>query len=352
MMTPLTLVIDREFPGVGRLKKATGTTIPAVKRKMSRMLTELYESGRLNLLRDIRDGRLTIMVVFDAWQRHALDELPSGKTAEPLATAMQAWIDKLEAGVDYSAQHITSFGTSLKYLTDAKLTGIEAPAVADLPALLEALRDALGKKHPRSFNLTRAAASAFVRATLKKKHPLWLAIQSVEPRKVPKRAPRPDLTVEWMRNTFTKPETDALDACAWAMALSGMGPKEYWGRWETLGDRIRIHGTKREARHREVPLVQPIAVPKLTRDAFRQRLEHRTDKRVTPYDFRRTYARWMEAAGIVRSRRVAYMGHAAGDVTALYERSEIDAYLAADAKKMQTWLGIEPSAPQPLRKVE
>ncbi len=127
-----------------------------------------------------------------------------------------------------------------------------------------------------------------------------------------------------------------------------MGPKEFWGKWEALGDRIRIHGTKRDARDRVVPLIQPIAVPRITREAFRQRLEHRTSKRVSPYDFRRTFARWMESAGITRARRIAYMGHQGGDVTSLYERSEITAYLEQDAKALREWLGIEPTAPQPL----
>jgi hypothetical protein len=34
------------------------------------------------------------------------------------------------------------------------------------------------------------------------------------------------------------------------------------------------------------------------------------------------------------------MGHAAGDVTSLYERHEIDAHLIADAAKMRAWIGL------------
>jgi integrase len=345
-MTPATLVIDREFAGVGRIKRATGTTNPIVKRKISKMLTDLRSEGRLDLLRDVRDGNTTLLELYDAYRRNALHEIATGPTAKPLAETMRKWIDKQDAGTDYSQDHITSLGQSLKKLTDEKLTGLASPRVADLPDILETLRDSLGKTQPRSFNLARSAASAFIRATLKRKHPLYAAIQSVEPRKVPKPEPRPDLTVEWMRGMFPDPQHDPQDACAWAMALSGMGPKEYWGRWAVEHDRIRIYGTKREARVRDVPLIQPLASPPLTREAFRQRLEHRTKKRVTPYDFRRTFARWMERAGVMRSRRKYYMGHAAGDVTALYEQSEIDGYLVSDAQLMRRYLAIpEPSAP-------
>jgi integrase len=348
-VSPETLVIDRYLPGIGRFKKATGTTRPKVREKMNEMLDELYETGELQILRDIRDGHLLLMVVFDHWKRGRLADLPSGKTAAKVADAMAAWVAKIHG--EYSPEHERSIGTTIMYLTKANpdLT------VAEIPERLETLRDSLGRLHPRSFNITRAVCLAFVRSTLKKSHPLWLAISAVEPRKVPKAAARPDLTPDWFRHTFPNPATDAQDACAWAMALSGMGPKEYWGKWEILADRIRIYGTKRESRLRDVPLVGPFAfygpigAARLTRDAFRQRLERRTNKRVSPYDFRRTFARWMESAGVTRARRVAYMGHAAGDVTSLYERSEIDAYLVADARKLQAWLGMEPLLPQGLK---
>jgi integrase len=351
-MTPITLIIDRTFRGVGRVKKATGTTNPKVVRKLSEMLTELHEDGRLDILRAIRDGKLTLMEVYDAKRRRKLDELVTDATARPLSEAMQAWIDKLEAGVDYSEEHIVSLGQSLKKLTDEKLTKMKAPKVADLPAILETLRDTLGKASPRSFNLARHNASSYVRANFKRSNPLWSAIGAVEPRKVRKPKPRPDLTVEWMRGMFPSPQTDPQDACAWAMALSGMGPKEYWGTWNTMADRVRVYGTKREARVRDVPLVQPIAVPQLSREAFRQRLEHRTKKRVSPYDFRRTFARWMERAGIVRARRRAYMGHSSGDVTDLYEAHEMNAYLKEDAARMRAYIGLPPDNTPPVRLVE
>lgn len=346
-MTPVTLIVDREFPGVGRIKKASGTTLPAVRRKMNRMLTELYETGRLDLLRDIRDNHLTLMEALDAWQRHALGTVATGPTAQKLAVAMQRWIDKQEPGVDYSAKHIQSLGTSLDYLK-----GVNKDAVVnDIPALLETLRDTLGKAHARSFNLARSNASAFVRSTLKRSHPLWLAIQAVEPRTVPKADPRPDITVEWMRGMFPD-RSDRVADVAWSMATTGMGPSELYGEWETMADRVRIYGTKREARARDVPLIVPPAVPRISKDNFRKKINKLTNGRVEPYDFRRSFSRWMERAGIVRARRKMYMGHAAGDVTGLYERSEIDAYLVADARLLQTYLGFEPTQPHPLKQVK
>ena len=50
------------------------------------------------------------------------------------------------------------------------------------------------------------------------------------------------------------PETDGVDAIAWGMALRGVGAGEYCGPWDVMADRVRVSGTKREAR---VPVSGP-----------------------------------------------------------------------------------------------
>src|SRR5690349_5271716 len=49
------------------------------------------------------------------------------------------------------------------------------------------------------------------------------------------------------------------------------------------------------------------------------------------HDLRRSFAVWLEDAGVPRSRRKLYLGHAAGDVTALCETRELLDGLAEDA---------------------
>jgi hypothetical protein len=130
------------------------------------------------------------------------------------------------------------------------------------------------------------------------------------------------------------------------MLMTGMGPHELlrcmWGEEE---GGIRIHGTKRAARNRLVPLVTSLSVE--------LRSDQMLSKAIRPYgltmyDGRRVYAQVMELAGIPRSRRMAYMGHAAGDVTALYERQEVRAYLEADAAKLRNVLAPIFQEPQVL----
>lgn len=330
-MTP-TLIIDRTFKGVGRIKIRTGTKLPAVRRKFSRMLTTLADEGRIDMLRALRDGRIHIMQLHDAYQRKTLDQLPSAETARPLAPAMRDWIESFGA-----TKHAVSLETSLSYLEGAKASAL----VSDLPQLLMTLRVTLGRSHPRSFNMLRSAASGFIRQTLTRSHPLYaqvLAVELVAVRKTKRHRP---LTVAEMRAWFPNPQTDDLDAIAWGMATTGMGAGEYYGRWSVLLDRVHVEGTKTEHRERDVPLLLPPAVPRMHRRTFEDKLRQRTSRAMTPYDLRRTYANWMEAAGILRTRRKLYMGHSAGDITGGYELHEVSAFLAEDGRSLRQFIGLE-----------
>jgi integrase len=339
-MTPTTLIIDRTFAGVGRIKRASGTTNPAVRRKINRMLDTFEDEGRLDLLRALRDGDLTFMQVHDAYQRKALDQLPTADTIRPLGETMRAWIAEYEC----SDKHRISLGTSCGYFESS------APkaSVADIARVLERLRDSLGKAHPRSFNLARAAALAFVRHTLKKSHPLWLAVAAVEPRKYKPAVKRRPITPDVMRNLFPAPESDPVDAIAWGVAVTGMGAHEYWGTWSVGVDRIHIVGTKRDGRVRDVPRVMVPASPSMHRRTWEDKVRERTTI-ITPYDLRRTFANWMESAGIPRTRRRLYRGHGPQDIGDLYEQHEVETYLVEDAAKLRAWLGLDATTLPALR---
>jgi hypothetical protein len=346
-MVPTTLVIDRRYRGVGRIHRASGTKIPAVKRKIERMMEDLHSQGRLDILRLIRDGKLSFLEVHDAYQRRAVDQLPTGETMAVVQAAFGSWIDSLRTPADYSAHHIATMRTTLRYLNELNPNA----TLAALPSLLDELRNSKGKKYPRSFNLARAHVMAFVRATLKKNHPLWLACSAVEVRKVAKTTKRRPLTPEAMRNWFPSPDTDPLDAIAWGMATTGMHQKEYWGRWETKADRIAVYGTKREGRQRSIPLVRVPTVPRWkTPGTFEKKLRLRT-RAFTAYDLRRTFANWMESSGVPRTRRRIYMGHGAQDILDLYEEHEVAAFLAEDAEKLRAFIGLPSSEGQQLRVV-
>lgn len=334
-MTPETLKIDRTFKVVGRIKKHTGTTVPAVRTQISKMLTHLEQNTRFDILRAIKFGQLSMLQVYDAYQRKDLDSLPTAATLKPLAATMRDWIDALEEQEDCSPHHATSLRTSLGYLEEA------APKAAlhELPHLVEQLRDSLGREHPTSFNRLRSAALAFVRDTRRRSDPMWIQIAAIKVRKVVRPPPHALLTPERMRQLFPAPETDVVDAIAWSMVTTGMHQSEYWGRWETKSDRVHVEGTKRKARVRDIPLVRVPTVPAMHQRTWENKIRNRT-KELTPRSFRQAYIQWLEEAGVPRTRRKMYIGHSAGDTTDLYERKEIAEFLKVDAAKLRTFLEL------------
>lgn len=328
----MTHYLDRRFRRVGRIKRAAGSDDRSTIKNLDGMLTVLYAQGRLDILTGIKEGTYTPLQVWDAFRLGELERLPTAKTIVPLGASMKQWIDAKRC----SEYHRLSLRQSLRYIERASKNA----TVQDLPGIVQKLSTSLP---PRSFNLLRSAAQAFLRSTLKRSHPLYIAVTDIEAHKVVTARSAHPLTLEQMKQLSQKLGLRHRNS-AWAMALTGMGPGEYWGKWNIEADRIHVHGTKRAGRDRFVPLVKRIATPYATKKAFAEALKHVEGMIVTPYDFRRTYANWMEAAGIPRTRRRLYMGHGKRDVTDLYERHEVAAFLVEDAEKLRAFVGAtEPS---------
>src|SRR5919199_3881821 len=110
-----TYILDRRFRGVGRIKRASGTTHLPTFRRLNEMLSGLFARGRIDLLRAIRDHTLTPLQVWDAYRVGELERLPRPEAMRPLAETMEAWIEGLQVPDDVSAKHKVSLGTSLKY---------------------------------------------------------------------------------------------------------------------------------------------------------------------------------------------------------------------------------------------
>jgi hypothetical protein len=84
---------DREFPGIGRIARATGTTTKADYRRCMAILDELYDAGRWDVLEAIRDGRASIREVCAAYRARRLDRLWGDVLlGRDLADAVQSWL--------------------------------------------------------------------------------------------------------------------------------------------------------------------------------------------------------------------------------------------------------------------
>jgi integrase len=307
-------VLDRQFKGVGRIKRASGTDSKELFALLDAMLTTLYKAGRLDVLRAIHAGQLHTLEVWSRYRLGELDRLPSVDTMKPLRSEMERWVDEADTG-QWNRQ-------SRRYGVRAVLRLAKKSAtIQDLPDLLRAYSRVAGGA--TMFNRARAAVQAFLRDTLGKSQ-------------------SPEQLV-----ALTQRLTPAYASIAWAMALTGMGPAELWGEWTQHQNHIYVRGMKRAGRKREIPLVHPIARPTRQYRAFRDALVEASDGEVQPYDLRRTYARWMDSSGISRIRRKIYLGHSVGDVTDLYERHEIEQFWIEDAERVRAYLASKGVKPPP-----
>lgn len=353
-----TFIIDLRFRRVGRIRRASGTLDKKMFGKMRAMLQTLFDRGRLDLLRSLQSGVISPMELWDAYRANRLESLPSAETIKGLSKSVTKWLNELEGSGEKgsSADSIANHQQGLRYLLKNSKHP-ERVTVHRLPLLLAKARKTM-KDTARSFNQTRSTAMAFLKATLGADHPLYAAVSAVQQLETKPKVKKNPQTPEQIV-ALTKGMAEPWRTVAWQMFLSGMGPKEYMtDGWEIGPDRVFIHGVKRDARNRTVPLIgkQHMARGVVTpTDVLTERVEKLLnralknagkpkdykevyDSGVRSYDMRRSYSNMLEAAGIPRTRRKLYMGHGVKDVTDLYERHEVSAFLAEDAKKLEEYM--------------
>jgi integrase len=340
-----TFAFDKQIRGVGRFRVASGTNDPKVFKKLSGMLDALLDQGRLDLVGAMKDRQLSMMQVYNAFRLGDLDRLPSVDQLIPLVGALETFAKTYECG----ERHRESLWTFHSYVKK------HAPAdakVPDLPITLRYLRAVLVDK-PRQFNQLRSAAQSFMRSRYGKGSKLWLAVAQVEPLKVvPKVIKHPATVAEMldlcqklpttMRRQNAEVQVDMAGMC-WTLATSGMRTVvEYFdGEWAKKSGFLEIGTGKKDKAVRRVPLIREPVEAQCDVQALRDAMEKATDGQMTPYDLRRTYANWLEAAEIPRTRRLLYLGHGNIDITGRYEWHDVKAFLAEDAEKVTAWLDAE-----------
>lgn len=333
-----TFILDR-VTRVGRIAVASGTRHAPTFRRLNEMLTTLNETGRSDILRQIRDG-LSPLTVYESFRANELHKLPTSDEMKPLKGEMEAWLEEVECGVRQKAAHKTM------------VTHLGSGTVVDLPTRLIEYR-ALCKKArtPAQFNRVKMSTLSFVRDTLKRSHRIYGEVQDVPPMRE-KKSPERHILSWGQVEEKAEMMTDMRDRLAvYGMWLTGMGPTEwYLNGWEERHDRVVVFGEKRKGRARSVPAVRteyfsrakPMADCKPLREMrrFGERLYATCG--IHTYDLRRSYANFLEAAGITRTRRKLYMGHRSGDVTDIYEQHEVDEFLAPDAEHLEAFLARSP----------
>jgi integrase len=328
--------IDRTFPApIGQIRLACGTHDPEAFADINAMLTALAKSvpPRYDVLEAIRDRRIAPMHALSFYVLNRLNDVPTIDVLPLLQGEYDTWHTKLKASPEYKAQIASTFKALLALNAKAQ--------VGDLAKLLRQRREQCeAAETPVGFNRSKSHVQAFVRDTLGDDHKLYGEVTKVPVLPVEDTPERRGKAFEELA-ALLAPLPEPHASYAWSMACTGMGPKEYWGRWSRQPGLVDIRGTKRKARVRKVPLWAPglPIVPVLSRSAFEGMWERRIGEGLGIYDLRRSFAVLMEDAGVTRSRRRIYMGHAAGDVSDLYETRELDAWREQDGAAMLALAG-------------
>jgi integrase len=331
------LWVDRVFRGVGRIRRASGTSDRDVHQAIDTMLTQLYQQGRFDLLESLRDKKLSLMEVYAEWRVKGVERLPSAGTLGPVIPRWEGWVATL--GTEHR-RVASAWGKKVlvQHLPDGA-------AIRALPEVVRAIQVSYAAQ-PRSANLMRSYVMAFLRDTVGRGSPLYNEVYSLRPVKQPRKAPRNKMALADVRQV-----ADALGPrlapTVWTLALTGMRPKELWVTpWRVMPDRVRIEGSKSAGSFRDVPLLGVSTRPPVAYVTFRKAFKAKfSEWRV--YDLRHAYAGLLEEAGVPRARRLIYMGRGPKDVQDIYEFREISEYLNADAERIMAHLdqlgGIRPT---------
>jgi hypothetical protein len=70
-------------------------------RRIDEMRTTLYAMGRLDLLRDLRNGTLSPLTIYDSYRVGALERLPRGDLMAPLHATLDRFLETFVCSMKY-----------------------------------------------------------------------------------------------------------------------------------------------------------------------------------------------------------------------------------------------------------
>jgi integrase len=193
--------LDRMFPGIGRLAIATGATTKAGYRNVSACLDRLLERGRLDVLRALKEQRVTVPELLDADRTDRLDTLLASLTPAPENAELWPAIAEWLGPEKQRGATVKRYGVSMKKL---ERFGVLAPD-ATVVALREVDWKELTKRWTgpgcsgSDWNQMRRAVSRFLTVQLDDVyHPLRRAVMKAIPkRRENERVPDLDVPTFW-----------------------------------------------------------------------------------------------------------------------------------------------------------
>jgi len=325
-----TFKLDRLFQGVGRINLASGATTSAEFHKRDALLTRLYDQGRLDLLKAIKAGTLTVTEVYAADRQGQLDTLTGDRAllSANLWDAVKNWTPTSAPAKQTRRRYATSFGT----LERSGVLKADA-TVGDLAGVDWRALAATWNGGASDWNHLRRAVSRFLTLYLGDlHHPMRRAVvKAIPTRKETARVPDLPLPLFW---SIVQATPEFVRAAYITMAALGLRVGEYLKLTKdhllphTLS--VRIPGTKTaesaavvRVDERLWPWVvagvpSPLAY-KWLREYFKRALkvaEAPLDLRL--HDLRHCYAQWLVDAGASEARVQVGMRHATAAMTRRY----------------------------------
>jgi len=154
--------------------------------------------GRLDVLRDVKAGRVRVMEVYERFRQGKVHEIPSGPLMRPLRPMWEAWLE----GKDIAARTQRDYQEAWQRLSVPR-----DATFADLTTLLKAHRSTCPGVRPRTFNKDRAAILAFLSSELGEAHWLSLDCGRLDPLKIAddRKLPYNPLTVVQAKGVVGEP---------------------------------------------------------------------------------------------------------------------------------------------------
>ncbi|NIM48002.1 MAG: hypothetical protein GTO22_01860 [Gemmatimonadales bacterium] len=328
--------LDRRFPGVGRIALASGATTRRGLKARNDLLTRLYDKGRLDLLRAIRDGQVTVTEVLDADRRDDLKALTDNRKALSLnlwdavgsLKPAKGWLPNSAPALPSRVRYESSFKRLRKIgpLTDPATVGDLADI--DWRALM-----ATWGQSGSDWNHARRAVSKFVSDVLEDvHHPFRRDLMKRIPKR-PERKRVPDITPGLLWKVYHAAPEHARASYV-ALALLGMDTGEYL---KLTKDNLRpntfsveLPGTKTKLRHDTIrvdkrlwPYIEAAVPSKLQykwlRIYWKRALEAvKADTTLRLKDLRHCPAQWATEEGMSEAAVQGFMRHGDPNMTRRY----------------------------------
>lgn len=321
--------LDRVFPGVGRIAVASGATTATEAKKRNALLTQLYDQGRLDLLRAIQARTYTVTEVYAANREDRLNQLTGDRAilARSLWATVERWVGPAPGAT--RKRYRVSF--------DAIRARAGLPESATIEALGAVDWKALKARWPKSdgdwFHV-RAAVSKFLTDQLGDvHHPFRRSVVKAIPRtKAAERVPDLDVPTFW-RIVNQTPEF--VRAAYVTIAYLGLRVGEYLRLQDTdllpATKQVRIPGTKTAGSEATLPVAAEMwpwvkaAVPSPLAYKWLRTYWVRARKAVGAGDVRLHDLRHLTAQALVNAGRPeaavqSTMRHATPDMTRRYAR--------------------------------